>query len=564
VAENIGVPDELDITSENYPQCVFDKHENHPSIVNIKQSRLYDNYNFDFYAVNETHVGKILEKLNVKKATGYDQIPPRLIRAASTNISTTLTEIINTSLSKSTYPDDMKKAEIAPLFKKKDDMSKDNYRPVSILPTFSKVFETIICEQLMSYFTTIFSDMLCAYRTKYSCEHVLVKLLDSWKKALDSNKFVGVMSMDLSKAFDCIPHGLLIAKLKAYGFSEQACLFMSSYLSGRKQRVKVDDARSEWMLLRKGVPQGSCLGPVIFNIFINDLFYTLQNCNLSNYADDNTIDVMGDSLQLVIDALQINTESATKWFSDNFMQANPEKFQFLMLKPMSFKGVIPNHVIVNDVCIQREDSVKFLGITIDDKLKFDLHVTNLCIKAGNQLNVLYRFKNIFSIEEKKILYTTFILSNFNYCPIVWNFCNSDMMRKMEHIQERALRFIYNDTSSQYRDMLSSYKYETLHVRRIKTIACEVYKSLNNLNPQFMHDMFEKKENMYGFRDSEKLVVPNFNKIRYGRNTFSYYGSHLWNMLPVETKHATSLNVFKRMLKSWEGPNCNCSSCTFIV
>ena len=564
IADNIGIPDELNVSDETTLKTLFEKHESHSSVVNIKKMMNNERHDFDFTAVDEACVFKILSKVNVKKSTGCDQLPARMIKAADSSLCSTLTNLINSSLHDCSYPNDMKKAEISPLFKKKDDMSKENYRPVSILITFSKVFESIIANQLMVHFQKIFNVMLCAYRKKYGCDHVLVSLIDSWKNALDNDQFVGIISTDLSRAFDCIPHGLLISKMKAYGLSNKACLFMSSYLSDRMQRVKVENERSEWQHLKKGVPQGSCLGPVIFNIFTNDLFYVLKSCNLSNYADDNTIHSTKSSLDLVMASLKVDAENATKWFSDNYMQANASKFQFMLLRPLSFDDSVPNQIIVDDTEILRNDSIKFLGVTIDDKLKFDLHVSNLCVKAGRQLNVLYRFKNVFSIEDKKTLYQTFILSNFNYCPIVWNFCNTDMMRKMEYIQERALRFIYNDVKTNYRDMLTLYKHETLHIRRIKAVACEMFKTLNNLNPSFMKDMTEVKESNYDLRDTQKVIVPKFNTIRYGKNTFSYYAAHVWNLLPVEIKQNTELNTFKRLIKSWEGPKCSCSSCLFYV
>lgn len=564
VADNIGVPDELDPTCETSLTDVYKKHESHSAILNIKQNAPKYDTEFNFSEVSPSYVARLLSKINVKKATGYDRLPPKLINVSDRHLSASLAEVINASFSACEYPNDMKRAEISPLFKKKDDMLKENYRPVSILVTFSKVFESIISEQLMALFNTIFDDMLCAYRKRYSCDHALIKVVDSWKRALDENKFVGVISMDLSKAFDCIPHGLLISKLKVYGLSDRACLFMSSYLGGRTQRVKIEDERSEWKPLKKGVPQGSCLGPIIFNIFLNDLFYSLKNCNLTNYADDNTIHASDISMQSVLQALQMDTSNAIKWFAENFMQANAEKFQFLLMKPLLTTDLIPDHIVIDNTRIQREENIKFLGITIDDKLKFDVHVANLCIKAGNQLNVLYRFKNIFNVEEKKLVYQTFVLSNFNYCPIVWNFCSTSMIRKMEYIQERALRFIYNDFKSEYREMLEMYGHETLHVRRIKTIASEVYKTIHSLNPTFMKEMILEKELTYCLRDGFKVAIPKFNKIRYGRNTFSYYGPHIWNILPSDIKGAISIQVFKKMLKKWEGPNCACTACHLAV
>jgi hypothetical protein len=251
----------------------------------------------------------------------------------------------------------MKKAEISPIFKKKDDMLKDNYRPISILSVFSKVFETIVADQLMAYYRTIFNDMLCAYRKKYGTQHVLIKLIDSWKQALDDDKFVGTVLMDLSKAFDCMPHGLLIAKMNAYGLSNDACKFMSSYLSERYQRVKISNEKSSWMPLLKGIPQGSCLGPFLFNVFMNDIFFFIELCDLTNYADDNTIDIIATSVETVLSALRQDTENAIKWFVDNFMQVNPSKFQFMFLKPITSKEVSPEFVEVNGTNISCDSEV---------------------------------------------------------------------------------------------------------------------------------------------------------------------------------------------------------------
>ena len=230
---------------------------------------------FDFHLVCDNDIAKIMNSTKARKATGYDQMPPKLIKLCDSNVSSALTSIINHSFMCSTFPEDMKMAEVSPIFKKKDDMAKDNYRPVSILISFSKIFETVISHQLMHHFDTMFNVMLCAYRKKYGCDHILTRLIESWKESLDKDEYVGTVLMDLSKAFDCIPHALLICKLKAYGLSTAACSFISTYISGRFQRVKIENERSEWKPVKKGIPQGSCLGPILFNIFINDFYVML-------------------------------------------------------------------------------------------------------------------------------------------------------------------------------------------------------------------------------------------------------------------------------------------------
>ena len=437
VANSIGSPDHIDMSQGNFLSVTLDKHTNHESIKAIMDKHK-QNVIFDFKEVDVDYVYKILCKLNIHKATGYNNVPPKMVKLCAEELSVTLTEFVNYAFKNKMFPDGMKKAEISPIFKKKDDMIKENYRPISILSVFLKVFETIIANQLQEYFISIFDKMLCAYRKKYGTEHVLIKLIDSWKYALDENKFVGTVLMDLSKAFDCIPHGLLIAKMNAYGMSNNACEFMSSYLSGRYQRVKISNDKSSWSPLLKGVPQGSCLGPFIFNVFINDIFYFIESCDLTNYADDNTLDIIASTIEMVLSALRKDTDNAIKWFINNFMQVNPSKFQFMCLKSVTSKEIIPQFIEVNGTNIPCEKEVKLLGITIDDKLKFDKHVDIICKNAARQLNIMYRFKGIFDLKEKEKIYNTFIISNFNYCPIIWHFCGKACTRKIEKIQERAL------------------------------------------------------------------------------------------------------------------------------
>ena len=245
------------------------------------------------------------------------------------------------------------------------------------------------------------------------------------------------------------------------------------------------------------------------------------------------------------------------------MQANPSKFQFMLLKKITCKIDLPDTLEICNTEIKRETDVKLLGITIDDQLKFNRHVDILCKKAARQLNVMYRFKGIFNFKEKETVYNTFILANFNYCPIVWHFCGKTSTKKIELIQERALRFLLDDQKSNYEELLQRCQYTTLHIRRIKAIAMEVFKSLNNLNPKFMKEMFQTKETPYELRDTNILVPPKFDKITYGRNTFQYYGSHIWNLLPNDVKQCTTQESFKSLLDTWSGPNCQCNICNAL-
>jgi hypothetical protein len=175
--------------------------------------------------------------------------------------------------------------------------------------------------------------MLSAFRKGLSCQTILIKLIEDWKSALDNKQYIGAVLMDLSKAFDCLPHNLLLEKLRAYGLSENATALMSSYLSQRRQCVKIGASTSSWLDIVKGVPQGSILGPLLFNIFTNDLLYVIQNCQVYNYADDNTICAADRDLTKLKATLQAKSEEAIDWFHQNAMVANPDKFQAIFLAP---------------------------------------------------------------------------------------------------------------------------------------------------------------------------------------------------------------------------------------
>ena len=178
---------------------------------------------FAFKEMQQSEVNKLLRNLDPRKATGCDNMPPKLLRVAADEITQPVTNLINMSFHQKTFPSDLKRSEISPKYKKDDSLKTTNYRPVGILKCLSKIFERVYHDQMYTHYNAILSSRLAAYRKHYSCEHVLIKLVEDCKAALDGKKHVGLVLTDLSKAFDCLPHRLMLAKLNAYGMSMQAC-----------------------------------------------------------------------------------------------------------------------------------------------------------------------------------------------------------------------------------------------------------------------------------------------------------------------------------------------------
>ena len=234
---------------------IIENYRNHPSIIKIKDI-VNEKPIFDFPEATTEAMNKIIKSLNPNKTTGPDNIPLKIIKTAANVIDSHLSHIINKTLKENKFSENAKTALVRPIYKKDDGSKIKNYRPVSFLNGFSKTYERFLHDSLSNFTDKVLSKFVSAYRKSYSSNHVFLKLIEEWKKSLDDKNIIGAVLMDLSKAFDCIPHD----KLRAYGLSMDAITFIYLYMKKRKQGVKINDTESLFKILLSGVPQGSILG----------------------------------------------------------------------------------------------------------------------------------------------------------------------------------------------------------------------------------------------------------------------------------------------------------------
>ena len=460
-------------------------------------------------------------------------------------------------IEKAVFPDQLKLADVKPIFKKGYRNDKENYRPVSILANISKIYERCIYTQINNYFDPILSKYQCGFRKSFSAQQCLLAMIEKWRNCLDNNGFCAALLTDLSKAFDCLPHDLLIAKLHAYGCDYQSLKLLESYLSNRHQRVKINNVYSSWADILFGVPQGSILGPLLFNIFLCDIFLFLENTDVASYADDTTPFETGQKEEQVLSNLEKISVVLLDWFKDNSMKANPNKYHLLST------GCNKTQIRIGNAIVSSSNCEKLLGVKIDSKLNFEEHVESLCKQASKKINVLSRLASTVTFDQRKLIMNAFITSHFSYCPVVWMFHSRKLNNRINRLHERALRIVYKDYTSSFEELLNQDQSLTIHQKNLQKLVTEVYKVKTGIAPAIMNDVFSFTKTAYPLRkDKFNAKIPR--TISYGIETPTHIGPKLWDALPAEYKNANSLDEFKMKIKNWVPRNCPCRLCKTYI
>ena len=488
--------------------------KDHPSINNIREKNFKSV--FSFTRTNKIEIKKIIRGMNVHKTCQLKDIPTKIIKMNSDIFANFICLHFNYCIDTGEFLQEFKNADIIPVHKKKEKSDKTNYRLVSILPNLSNIYEKLIYNQLYDYFDKILLPSQWGFPKGYISQHCLLAMLENFKKSADDGNEFGALLTDFSKAFDCIDHKLFIAKLFCYGVSPLALHLIYSYLSNRAQRIKINNRFSRRSSIEYGVPQGSFLGPLLFDIDLTYLFYECEDSNIANYADDTTQYACRENIRVVISELQSLAFRLFKWFGNNHIKANPGKPHILRSTKKTEKVKINDDVLTSSVV------EKLLGITLDSELKFEKHITDICNKASQKIHVLSRITNYMSLNKRRLLMKTFVESQFNYCPLIRMFHSRRLNNKINNVHEKALRIVYSDYKSTFQELLDKDASFSVYHRNIQTLAIEIYKHSHRLSPAIMGKVFKINRILpYNLRIQNDFSSRVPKTVKYGTETISF-------------------------------------------
>lgn len=515
-----------------------------------------------FATVSPHEVLSLLNNLNPFKSTGPDGISPRVLKAFSATLADSVTQLVNESLSTSVVPLSCKRATVTPIYKKGDPLSAGNYRPISLLNSLSKVLERVAHSQLRSYienkpadYHPILPPQQFAYRSGHSCEDLLSRCINDWHRALDTGQVVGVVLLDMSKAFDCVDHELLLLELQSCGVSGSALSWLCSYLHGRVSRVGSSTILpGEDFSSTRGVPQGSVLGPLLFTLYIRSLPSVLHHCSSSLYADDVQLYVSNADPHKVVTMLERDVADVRVFLEGRGLNLNECKTEFLLLHRPSFHLPLPSLRIGNTV-IPPSVTARYLGLVIDHHLSFAAHISALRGKVAAKLQAFQRVRHQFTTHACRTFYLCFIQSTLEYGSNSFvhslHKCDYDQLIRLS---KRAQRVVFGFPSRAHTDPIRRRNLLcSIESRYNFKLFVLVFRCLHGFASPLLQDMFHLQcDATHTSRATRSqatfgISLPSA-RTRFGLFSLSFLAADRWNSLPCSLRCISSHTLFCQQLR----------------
>ena len=522
--------------------------------------KYYENLNlvgksFSFEPVAYTSVLKLLQQLNPHKSAGIDNLTGKFLKEGAPVLAAPITNLINLSISLSSFPDDCKIAKLKPLYKKEAKTKPKNYRPISLLPLISKIIERIIHDQTQVFLdeNKILFTYQSGFRKHYSTDTCLSYLTDRVRNGFEKGSLTGMILIDLQKAFDTIDHKILTEKMSCLGFAESTIRWYKSYLTNRYFIVNVGNDFSSPGKLLCGVPQGSILGPLLFLLYVNDMPQAV-NSNLLLYADDTCLIYTGKDINTIEEQLNTDFSSLCDWFVDNKLSVHfgEEKTKSILFgTKRQLKNQRDLDLRYGDLKIKQHSKVTYLGCILDNDLSGESMATKVLRLVNNRLKFLYRKQKFLTLSLRRLLCNALIQLHYDYACSAWYpSLNKRLSKKIQTSQNKCIRYCLNLDNRAHVGIDEFIKINWLPTKeRVAQCICvNIFKFFNKMSPQYMSEIFHPSHSRYNTHMATlKLDLP-FRQSCPGQKTISYLGPNIWNNLAAETKLRRSVNTFKHDIK----------------